>query len=100
MALSRPLQRQNRKVGHFQGLSRLPLHAVVTSPRPSSREEDPSSQLLKNQNSVSRGSRRHLALVSGITWGGGEGGRGRTEERSDRGGETAKGKKHVTKVNH
>ena len=34
--------------------------------RPSSRKKDP-SYLLKNQNSVGRGCRHHLALVSGIT---------------------------------
>ena len=50
--------------------------------------------MAKKQNSVCRGSCRQLALVSGITGGGGE-----EEERSDRGGETARGKKHVTKVN-
>ena len=33
---------------------------------PSSRKKDP-SYLLKNQNSVGRGCRHHLALVSGIT---------------------------------
>ena len=54
--------------------------------RQSSRKADP-SYLLKNQNSVCRGSRLHLTLVSGITGG------WRGEERSDQGGETVKGRR-------